>query len=134
MVVWGGLGCVDCGLGCFVSCLIVLFSLLCFSLVVLFVYVRLWWVWLFAWAYGCCGLLCLLCLRCRCLRCEFSVCLLRFVVGVCLLLGGLLVVLNFGGLLRFSVGWVCFLYCWLAGLRGLVLWWFVAVCVGGFAG
>lgn len=22
-------------------------------------------------------------------------------------------VLNFGGLLRFSVGWVCFLYCWL---------------------
>lgn len=72
--------------GCFVSCLIVLFSLLCFSLVVLFVYVRLWWGWLFAWAYGC-GLLCLLCLRCRCRRCEFSVCLLRFVVGVCLLLG-----------------------------------------------
>lgn len=37
-----GLGCVDCVLGdCFVSCLIVLFSLLCFSLVVLFVYVRL---------------------------------------------------------------------------------------------
>lgn len=45
-----------CVLGdCFVSCLIVLFSLLCFSLVVLFVYVRLWRVWLFAWAYGCSG-------------------------------------------------------------------------------
>lgn len=64
--------------GCFVSCLIVLFSLLCFSLVVLFVYVRLWWV-------GCLVGLMVVVAFCVCCVCGVGVYVASFRFACCVL-------------------------------------------------